>query len=372
MSKWIDYKQLRERLDFAAVLEHYGVELKRKGKTDGQHQGLCPLPTHPQKAGKKRTASFSANLVKGIWQCFGCGAKGNVIDFAALMEGLNPKEKEDFRKAALMLNERRGSATTPTDDAKPRAAPKADADKAKPKVNRTPAAVQDKNASSDGGEAPKRVVINAPLDFELKTLDAEHPVVLARASKETIAHFGLGYCSRGLMKGRIAIPLYDASATLIGYAGRLADDAAIDENTPKYLFPSRRERRGVVYEFRKSLFVYNGDGIERPVGDLIVVEGFHSVWWLWQNGYQNVVGLMGASCSSEQADIIVGLVKKIGAVWVFPDGDDAGERCAMSVLQQVAPRRYVRWAKPKSGKQPTDYSRDDLTALLLGDGRVFS
>lgn len=82
---WIDFKALRARLDFAAVLEHYGVEVKRKGN---QHHGFCPLPNHN---GKKNSPSFSANLEKGIFQCFGCGAKGNILDFALFMEKADPE-----------------------------------------------------------------------------------------------------------------------------------------------------------------------------------------------------------------------------------------------------------------------------------------
>ena len=83
---WVNYKSLRAELSFIEILHHYGVELKERGE---QWQGFCPLPTHE---GKRRSPSFSANVGKGIWQCFGCGAKGNVIEFAARMEGLNPDE----------------------------------------------------------------------------------------------------------------------------------------------------------------------------------------------------------------------------------------------------------------------------------------
>lgn len=346
MGQWVDFKELRERLDFAAVLRHYGVELKAKGQ---QHQGLCPLPNHPKHTGKKRTSSFSANLTKGIWQCFGCGGKGNVIEFAALMEGFDPKNKEDFRKAALALQDRFGIATTPPEDAKVSDAEKTAIKKAK-----------------GGGEEPKRVVVNAPLDFKLRELDEEHPYLRERGfSPDTVERFGLGYCSRGLMKGRIAIPLYsDPDDRLIGYAGRLVDQDAIGEDSPKYLFPSPRERKGTTYEFRKSLFLYSGSAIEKPVADLFVVEGFPAVWWLWQHGYRNVVGLMGSSCSSEQAAIIVDLVADTGRVWAFPDGDEAGERCAASVLTQVAPYRFVRWIKVEAEKQPTDFDAAELALIL--------
>src|SRR5439155_869286 len=100
MATWIDFKQLRQSLSFEAVLRHYGVELKIKGR---QHHGYCPLPNHQ---GKRNSPSFSANLDKGIFQCFGCGAKGNVLEFAALMDGVDPANGAELHKVALKLQER--------------------------------------------------------------------------------------------------------------------------------------------------------------------------------------------------------------------------------------------------------------------------
>src|SRR2546426_6973473 len=96
-TNWIDFKALRTRLDFARVLEHYGVAVKRKGE---QHHGYCPLPNHK---GKRNSPSFSADLERGIFQCFGCGAKGNVLDFAAHMEGVDPKDGASFHTVAVKL-----------------------------------------------------------------------------------------------------------------------------------------------------------------------------------------------------------------------------------------------------------------------------
>src|SRR6266850_695170 len=97
---WIDFKTLRAKLDFAQVLKYYGVEVKKTGK---QHHGFCPLPNH---IGKRNSPSFSANLERGIFQCFGCGAKGNVLEFAGLMEKINLEDGGEFRRVVLRLQER--------------------------------------------------------------------------------------------------------------------------------------------------------------------------------------------------------------------------------------------------------------------------
>lgn len=338
MSTWVNFKELRARLKFEDVLRHYKVEVKRKGN---QHHGFCPLPNHN---GKKNSPSFSADLARGIFQCFGCGAKGNVLEFAVLMENASVEDGAAFRRVALALQERFCAEAEKPVGKKPK------------KSKETP--------PSKAPELP--VVINPPLDFELKDLDYEHPYLRNRGfTPETVSHFGLGVSSRGLLKDRLAIPLHDHDGTLVGYAGRVVDDATITEDNPRYRFPSRREREGKILEFHKSLFLYNGYRVKTPVeviDVLIVVEGFASVWWLHQNGWQNTVAVMGADCSEKQAELIVSLVEPNGRVWVLGDGDEAGRRFAQSVLAQVSPHRFVRWMKIDEGKQPTDLSAEQLTA----------
>lgn len=337
MKNWIDFKELRAKLDFEQVLRHYGVEVKRKGN---QHHGYCPLPNHN---GKRNSPSFSANLEKGIFQCFGCGAKGNVLDFAVLMQNVDPKDGTALHKVAGELQKRfcleRGAST----GAKPPA-----------KKQETPKPVSD-----------LPVVVNEPLNFELKGLDLEHSYLKSRGfTLETIKHFGVGFCSRGLLKDRVAIPLHDHDGKLVGYAGRVVNDTAINEDNPRYRFPGTRERDGILFEFRKTLFLYNSFRLKAPVDDLIVVEGFTSVWWLNQNGLSHMVATMGSDCSPKQGELIVSMVKPGGRVWIAPDGDKAGERFALSLLGQVSPHRFVRWVKLDDGKQPTDLSAQQLKTFF--------
>jgi DNA primase len=343
MKKWIDFKQLRAKLNFEQILRHYGVEMNRKGN---QHHGFCPLPNHK---GVKNSPSFSASLDRGIFQCFGCGGKGNILDFAALMENADPKNGAALRKVAAKLQQQFCREENNESE------------------KTTVANIPKAEKADDGKQSAEKlpVMVNAQLDFELKGLDPKHPYLLNRGFiRETLEYFGIGYCSRGFLKGRVAIPLIDEAGKLIGYAGRVVDDASITEENPRYKFPSKRERNGTTYEFRKTLFLYNGFRNQAPMDNLIVVEGFTSVWWLHQSGIQNVVALMGADCSDWQIDLITAIVSPTGHIWLMPDGDEAGNRCAHSILIRLSPQRFVRWVKLEAEKQPTDYQPSDLKAMI--------
>lgn len=303
-----------------------------------QAVAFCPLPGHDDKKSK----SFSANVAKGIFQCFGCQAQGNVLDFCIRMEGFDPENSREFRQGALKVQER-FSGKSPA-----------------------PLMVHEKGESSSVvQEASVKRVVNAPLDFELKNLDANHAYLQARKlSLETIERFGVGFCPRGMMQGRIAIPLHNQAGQLIGYAGRLVDDSAVDEDHPKYLLPGKREKDGIAYEFAKGQFVFNGHRITGPVEDLVIVEGYFGAMWLHECGQENVVALMGSSCSEHQASIIRELLAAEGCVYVMPDGDAAGEKCALSVFEMVGSYRAVRWIRLEDGQDPDSLTFEQTRRLL--------
>ena len=337
MPTWIDFKELRSKLNFEDVLRHYKVEVKCKGT---QHHGLCPLPDH---SGNKSSPSFSANLEKGIFQCFGCGGKGNVLEFAAMMEKVDLEDGAALRKVAIELQKR--------------FCPELESTRKPKTTEKAPEKVETLKELS--------TAVNVPLDFELKELDAEHPYLKDRGfTQATIDHFGLGFCSRGMLKNRIAVPLHDHAGSLVGYAGRVVDDSTISEDNPRYRFPGSRERDGKIFEFRKTLFLYNGFRIKTPIDDLIVVMGFTSVWWLYQKQLPNVVCIMGSDCSERQAELIISSVKPSGHVWLMLDGNEVGGRCANSLFLRISPHRFVRWVKLDEGRQPTDLSAAQLEDCL--------
>lgn len=297
MSQWINFKELRSKLDFHAVLKLYGIETDDGSE---QHTGPCPLPKHPK---GKTGNTFSAQLEKGIWQCFSCKAKGNLIEFAALMDGLDPEKPDEFRKTALKLQQQffaKASRPENPKTTKPKPAAKAD-----------------------------RTVVNAPLDFELKRLEPDHSSLRElQLEPETIDSFGLGYCSHGYFKDRIAIPLH-RDGQLVGYAGLGRDG---------YLFPKPREHDGITHIFNPSLLLYEAEREQPTVETLYLVQSCLDVWWLWQHGFQDVVGLMGDSVSPAQVELLKSLVVPSGRILVLTEREEAA--------WSLVPHRFVRWVKP--------------------------
>jgi DNA primase len=77
----IDLRQARREIRLAEVLALLGWRAhQRRG---AQVRGACPL----HGATAPRSRSFSAQLGRGVWQCFRCGAAGNALDLWARATG---------------------------------------------------------------------------------------------------------------------------------------------------------------------------------------------------------------------------------------------------------------------------------------------
>ena len=98
-----------------------------------------------------------------------------------------------------------------------------------------------------------------------------------------------------------------------------------------------------------------------PTKRVILVEGLFSVFWLHQNGYPNVVSVMGSSVSFEQPKLLSRWFK---GVEIFFDGDDAGEEGAKKVALELAASTWVKIVSCPEGLQPDRLPAHELKQLL--------
>jgi DNA primase catalytic core len=69
-------ESIKQGVDLVALIQSRGISLKKNGKG---YVGLCPFH-------KDKKPSLSVNLTTNLWQCFGCGAGGDVIRFVELFD----------------------------------------------------------------------------------------------------------------------------------------------------------------------------------------------------------------------------------------------------------------------------------------------
>jgi DNA primase len=330
-TRYVSFDEVKARVTMEQLLEHYGL-LHEQVKRTGDE-----LAVHCIFHANDKTPSLKINTAKNIFNCFGCGSGGDVIGFVVLKEGIaTGSHDRDRREAALRLQEWFML------DGKPVKTTRRHAHRRTSPA--TAAAVGRDTPSTDGRRAqaaskPARkgeeaVTANPPLSFTLQHIDPSHPYLKARGlTDETITTFGLGYFSgKGSMHGRIVIPVHNEHGELVAYAGRWPRDPP--EHEPKYKLPAN---------FHKSLVLYNlNRAREHTTDGLIVVEGFMSVFALWQNGRRNVVAVMGNHVSFEQEQFITATVGPKGRVLIAFDDDEAGRKGSADVAARLAPHVFVR------------------------------
>jgi hypothetical protein len=49
----------------------------------------------------------------------------------------------------------------------------------------------------------------------------------------------------------------------------------------------------------------------------------------------------------------------------MPDGNEAGERCALAIIRQVSAYRFIRWVRLEIDYQPTDLAPEQLKCTFV-------
>jgi DNA primase len=362
---WVDFKDLKERITFEMVLKRYGI-LGRLKKSGRNLVGCCPIHrgTNPRQ--------FSVNPERNVFNCFGnCHSGGNVLDFVAKMENIAVRDaalklKEWFREAEPAKTKAPAAKINPERRKKgekdePGRREEAAAGMAEPVLEEAPGK---EKGTRDGEERPKDraeeaekpAAINPPLNFQLKSLNPQHAFFAERGIlPATAEYFGLGFCSKGMMKGRIAIPIHNEHGELVAYCGRAADPVQA-EAEGKYKLPPN---------FVKSAVVYNLHRQTPPTQALVLVESFLSVFRLYQAGYTNAVSLLGSALSERQEELILERLAAGGRLYLMFDADDSGQNCTADCLRRLGYCAFVKAVDiGRLAKKPHLLSPDALKALL--------
>lgn len=296
--------EIKTKLDLVEVIGEQ-VRLQRVGT---QFRGLCPF--HPD-----RNPSFYVTPERQFWICFGCGRKGDLINFVMEREGL------EFKEALKLLAERAGVEWREGGSAKERnlilelnrVATKFFKDQltqtahARDYLRQRGLTEQTLNHFDLG---------YAPLQNELR----DYLFSLGYELKDGVAAGLLTYHRDDRFRGRIMFPLLDQAGKGVGFTGRVFPD---QDDTAKYLNTPDTEA------YRKSQLLY-GLSYAIPAikerAEVIVVEGQMDFLLAWQCGLKNVVAISGTALTDEQ----LRLLKRYSKRLIFAlDEDEAGLKATL-------------------------------------------
>lgn len=341
MTEWVDFAEVRERVSMEMVLyTFYGLEhLKRQ-----VNKVVGPCPVH----GGDSPRAFHADLDKNVWHCFSqCKDGGNQLDLVAKKEGISIREAALRLKARFMVSgDDQRAVRSPEKRRRP--APTGNGSPERSHETPSPAATTRPSQATK----PKK---NPVLNIQLR-LKAEHPHLVKERELQlaTIERFGIGYCSRGIMRGTIAIPIENATGELVAYAGRRLRPSDVKEKG-KYVFPKGFGKELELYNFHRAVASTANTG-------LVLVEGFFSVMKLYEAGLDHGVAAMGSSLSVQQAELIATAPEVI----IMFDGDPAGRLGATQAAELLRDRTVVRLVELPEGFEPEDLSPRALRWLIRG------
>jgi DNA primase len=344
MSKgqWVDFREVKEKVSMEMVLAHYGL---LETLTQGSKGLRGPCPVHKG----SHHNQFHVDLVKNRWNCFGgCDMQkleGHVIGFVAAMENVS------LRDAALLLAQWFNLSTErPEKESAPPAARRK-----KKKDSNQPA--QPKQPTPAAPAASEEEPENQPLKFQLARLETAHPFFLDRGIlPETVAHFGLGLCSRGMMKDRIVWPLERPDGVLIGYTGRTVNE--VTEENPKWLLPP-----GII----KPKLLLNAHRVIGQFRTVIIVEGPWDLAAVHQAGFPNVISTLGRDILTDETlsyDQLRLITSNFDQAVLLYDGDKDGIEGMQRNLPKLAQALYTRMIILPDEKDPAQFPPTELQTFL--------
>lgn len=310
-------EEVRSRNDVVDLIGNY-IKLTKKGSS---YFGLCPF--HNEKS-----PSFSVSRDKQMYYCFGCGAGGNVFTF--VME----YENYTFVEAVKYLAERAGISL-----------PEVEVSEEQKRIQSQRQRLLDIHKMAARYfyyQLKSKNGANALAYFEKRCL-----------SKETIAHFGLGFSNPyrddlyqflkskgyddGILKAsglvtmdekygahdkfwnRVMFPIMDVNNKVIGFGGRVLGDG-----TPKYL----NSPETLLFDKSRNLYGLNFARTSRQPF-MIICEGYMDVIAMHQAGFTNAVASLGTAFTLQHGILLKRYTEEVRLAY---DSDEAGVKAALRAI----------------------------------------
>ncbi|MEI0508729.1 DNA primase [Brachyspira intermedia] len=321
---------LLSRVSLVDILRDRYKVIHRGGS---QYTVQCPF----HKDGQETNPSMSVDDSKGIYKCFTCGAKGNVITY------LKEKENKSFKEAVQYLGNRFSVDVSGFFSAKTTQKDKIYLESRR--INRIACNffgktlfLKDKNGDYFYKDAEKylksrkipfriikefrigyappswNALMNALTENKI-TVNNMNILGLVSVSKNNPNHYYDTFVNR------IMFPIINEREEIVGFGGR-----SIDGKEPKYL----NSKESLIFKKKSSLYGINiAKSYIMKQDEIMLVEGYMDTIACHKMGIKNVVGTLGTAITEEHAREIKKYTKN---VVLALDSDEAGIKAAKSAI----------------------------------------
>lgn len=343
--------RVRAASEISQVVARYGIELKRTGSN---LVGSCPF--HQEK-----TPSFNVSTTQPFFNCFGCGAKGDVFKFVQMRENV------EFPEAVKILADMAGIPEEEVDPAAAREARRRKSVKERMQqycsmaldffqeclqapAGRPARDYLERRGFDRGTVANWRIgwggtAWDGLCGFLQKSVKEpeEKGKVLQYAARAGLVKRRDNGEWRDVLQGRVIFPILDSQGRPIGFGGRILKEETYPSGykPPKYINSPASEL------FDKSRVLF---GMTQAAKDIrisrvaIVVEGYVDAVMCHQYGIRNVVANLGTALTGEQAELLgraTGGSTGDGKVVALFDSDEAGQKATRRAIDVFMEKNVV-------------------------------
>ncbi len=355
-------EELRQRLDLVDVVGGY-VSLKRASANS--YKGLCPF--HADK-----NPSMTVTPHMGLWQCWSCGAKGDVFGFVMQIENIDfPTAIEQLAAKigfTLEYEEGRGAAQDSSNRGRILAVNQAAAEFFKEQLATEEATIARQNLLDRGFDKAAAELFGVGYSPNSYSALNQHLKAKGFTDQELIESTLVRSGDRGIYdfyRGRLMWPIRDATGAVIGFGARKLLET---DKGPKYYNSSDSP------VYHKNKVLYGIDLAKAAIGkkkQVVVVEGYTDVMACHLAGVDTAVATCGTSFTEEHVTVINRLLGNDGTgevIFCF-DPDEAGQKAAMRAWEQSSrftAQTFV--AIGPNGLDPCDLraqAGDDAVQLMI-------
>ena len=308
-----EINEILSQYNIKEVIEKY-VRLKKVGS---KWMGRCPFH-------QEISPSFLVDEDSQRYMCFGCGKGGNLIDFLmkingqSFLEVLSSLSQNDYLLPDTFVKEKETLYQMN----------QLAAELFKKDLNKKTAQnfIENRNLSKEMIEK-----------FQLGYADGYRTKLFHQLKKsgykiEDIEESGLVSCYESItdkFKDRFMFPIQDINHRIIGFGGRLTNDAKKEKGSPKYLNSPETK----VFDKSSNLYGLNfaKDTKEK---EFILCEGYMDVIAMHQIGYANAVASLGTALTRKQVDLLSRYKKRVIVAYDMDGPGIAAAKRAMELLKE--------------------------------------